>query len=450
MNEQQDSNCLTAPDPARDVITSASLGTGPRPIMRIAFASMIGATLEWYDFILYNAMAALIFNALFFPSFDPLTGTVLAFSTYAVGYVSRPVGGIVFGWAGNRFGRKVVLLVTLFVMGFSSLAMGLLPTYESVGVAAPLLLVVLRFLQGMALGGDWAAAVLLAAENGEQKKRGLNASFAQIGPAAGTLLATGTLWVVTSMTSPSGFQEYGWRIPFALSALLVLAGLWVRRTIDDAPVATSGNLKRVRAPIRAVFRHHRRSLLVAGGMRVGTDVLYALLATFSLTYVSQILRLPKSLALSGVLAGAVAQLFLVPMFGALSDRVGQKSIYAAGAIAGIVLAAYIFGLLDTRSPTLIVLALILGLSAHAAMYGVQSALVTGQFDESVRFAGSSLAYSFAGVVGGGFAPLVITTLYTHFASTVVISVYVIATLLLTLLCLRFARGGVPIAHLDAE
>ncbi|WP_321969259.1 MFS transporter [Paraburkholderia tropica] len=439
MNETHNSSDLTVSDAVRGGIEPASASTCAPSMMRIAFASMIGATLEWYDFILYNAMAALVFNALFFPSFDPLIGTVLAFSTYAVGYVSRPVGGVVFGWAGNRFGRKAVLLVTLFVMGLSSLAIGILPTYESVGIAAPLMLVILRFLQGMALGGDWAAAVLLAAENGDQKKRGLNASFAQVGPAAGTLLATGTLWIVTANTSHSGFQEYGWRIPFTLSALLVIAGLWVRRTIVETPVASAGASKRVRSPIRAVFRHHKRSLLVAGGMRIGTDVLYALLATFSLTYVSQILHLPKSLALSGVLAGAVAQLFLVPMFGTLSDKIGQRVIYAVGALAGIVSAACMFWLLDTRNPTLIVVALIFGLSAHAAMYGVQSALVTRQFDEGVRFAGSSLAYTFAGVVGGGFAPLIITALYSHFSSTASISAYVIASLILTLACLRLAR-----------
>lgn len=247
-------------------------------MMKVAAASMAGATLEWHDFTLYNAMAALVFNHLFFPLFDPIVGTILAFSTYAVGYLSRPVGGIVFGWAGDEYGRKKVLLITLLMMGLSSLAIGLLPTYEDIRIAAPLFLVALRFFQGMALGGDWAAAVLLSSEHGNQRKRGLNGSFAQIGPAAGTLLATGTLWVTTTAIPSQEFGSWGWRIPFVLSVVLVGAGVWVRRAISETPDFERLQAKQQRAstPIRDIFRLHLRSLIVAGGVRIGSDVLYSL------------------------------------------------------------------------------------------------------------------------------------------------------------------------------
>lgn len=413
---------------------------------KVALASMAGATLEWYDFTLYNAMAALAFNALFFPSFDPIVGTILAFSTYAIGYISRPIGGIVFGWAGDEFGRKAVLLITLLMMGISSLAIGLLPTYDAIGVGAPILLVVLRFVQGMALGGDWAAAVLLSSEHGSEKRRGFNGSFAQIGPAAGTLLATGTLWVTTTAITAHNFAQWGWRIPFLLSIVLVGAGIWVRRAIKETPHFKRLEQKQARSPtpIRDVFEYHLRSLLVAGGIRIGTDVLYALIATFSLTYVSQVLKLPRPVALAGVLGGAAAQLILVPAFGALSDKVGRKPVYAFGIAAGVIASIFAFTLFNTRQPTLIIVAVIFGLTAHAAMYGVQAALVTEQFDDRVRFAGSSLAYTFAGVIGGGFAPLIITTLYKRYNATLPISLYVIAALIVTgaaLLCTRKPSCG---------
>ncbi|MDR5832355.1 MFS transporter [Caballeronia sp. LP006] len=410
-------------------------------MVKVAIASMAGATLEWYDFTLYNAMAALVFNRLFFPQFDPLVGTILAFSTYAVGYISRPIGGVVFGWAGNKYGRKAVLLVTLLMMGVSSLVIGLLPTYDTIGVAAPLLLVALRFFQGMALGGDWAAAVLLSSESGSASKRGFNASFAQTGPAAGTLLATATLWLVTTILTSEEFAIWGWRIPFVLSVLLVFVGMWIRRAVAE-PASTTGSLKKTRrssSPIREVFRLHLRSLLVAGGVRIGSDVLYAVVATFSLTYVSQVLKLPRSIALAGVLSGATAQLFLIPAFGALSDRFGRRPLYFAGIAAGVLASFAVFTLFNTRDASLIAIAVVLGMTAHAAMYGVQAALVTEQFDARVRFAGSSLAYTFAGVLGGGFAPLVISTLYARFNSTLFISLYVMGALAVSAIALMFAR-----------
>lgn len=416
--------------------------TCPTPMGKVVMASMAGATLEWYDFTLYNALAALVFNRLFFPTVDPLVGTILAFSTYAVGYISRPIGGIIFGWAGDRFGRKTVLLVTLFMMGISSLLIGLIPTYAAAGAAAPFLLVLLRFVQGMALGGDWAAAVLLSTEHGSQQRKGLNGSFAQIGPAAGTLLATGALWMVTTTVSPADFASWGWRVPFLFSVVLVAAGLWVRRSIAETPQFRSLKQKHevAQSPIREVFQSHLGSLFVAGGVRIGTDVLYALMATFSLTYVSQVLKLPRPVALAGVLSGAAAQLVLVPAFGSLSDRLGRKLVYAVGIVTGVIAAFAVFALFDSRQPVWIVIAVIFGFAAHAAMYGVQASLVTEQFDSKVRFAGSSLAYTFAGVIGGGFAPLIIATLYKRYTSPLPISLYVAGALAVSALALACSRS----------
>lgn len=421
--------------------TGATLEQRPQSMRRVALASMAGATLEWYDFTLYNAMAALVFNKLFFPSYDPLVGTILAFSTYAVGYVSRPLGGVLFGRIGDRHGRRIVLMTTLILMGGSSLLIGLLPAYESIGVAAPLVLVVLRFVQGAALGGDWAAAVLLSTEHGSSQRRGLHASWAQLGPSAGTLLATGALGMSTRVLSDDGFISWGWRVPFLASLVLVAIGFWIRCNVAETPTfqTLEQTKQQVKAPVREVFRHHWRSLLIAGGVRIGTDVVYALIATFSLTYVVQVLKLPREVALVGVLTGAALQLILIPLFGALSDRIGRRPVYAIGVVGALVWSFAIFSLMDMRESTAIAVAIVVGFGLHAAMYGPQASFVTEQFDAGVRFSGSSIAYTFAGVLGGGFAPLIILSLFQGTGGTTAISIYVCCALGLTALALAFAR-----------
>src|SRR5437660_3657319 len=266
---------------------------------RLAAASAVGTTLEWYDFTVYNTLAALIFNRLFFPSFDPLTGTILSFSTYAVGYISRPIGGVVFGHLGDKLGRRFVLFVTLTIMGLTTGLMGLLPTYPSGGILSPILLVALRFVQGVALGGEWAGAVLISVEHGDQGKRGRNASFTQLGPALGTLLATGCIALITNLLSADEFLAWGWRIPLLSSLVLVGFGVWIRLGVDETPMfkqlEESG--AKAKTPIGDVLRFFWRRLLIAGGVRVGTDVHYALVAVFSLTYVTTVLNVPRTLAL---------------------------------------------------------------------------------------------------------------------------------------------------------
>ncbi|KKB03230.1 MFS transporter [Pantoea anthophila] len=408
---------------------------------RLAAASSIGTALEWYDFTVYNIMAALVFNHIFFPSFDPLVGTILAFSTYAVGYISRPLGGFVFGHLGDVAGRKAVLIITLVIMGVTTALMGLLPGYAVWGIWSPVLLVALRFVQGIALGGEWAGAVLLSMEHGDANKRGRNASFAQVGPSCGTLIGTGFITLVTVMMSADQFQAWGWRIPFLLSLVLVIFGLWLRRGVEETPtfVAMQEQEKTTHTPLKEVFVNYPKQLLIAGGSRIGSDVLYALVVVFTLTYVTTVLQLPRPLALMATMLGAIVNAITVPMFGALSDRWGRRPVYITGALLAIVWSFLFFVLLDSAHPVLIVLAVIGGLLIHAMMYGPQAAFVTEQFPGHVRYAGSSLAYTLAGIVGGGFAPLIITTLFKEMGNTLWVSLYVSLALAITLFALWKAR-----------
>ncbi|QGZ59348.1 MFS transporter [Paraburkholderia acidiphila] len=427
--------------PMNSLAQASTIGRTRAGRGRLASASMIGTSLEWYDFTVYNTLAALVFNHLFFPSVDPLAGTLLAFSTYAVGYVSRPLGGFIFGNLGDRMGRRAVLMLTLVLMGITTALMGVLPTYATAGILSPMLLVALRFVQGIALGGEWAGAVLLAVEHGDQKKRGLNASWAQVGPSFGTLLGTGFIAVITISVSADAFLSWGWRVPFLASLLLVLFGIWVRSSVGETPQFEKLNEAHATAevPVLEVFSQHWRRLIVAGGARIGSDVLYALLVVFTLTYVTTVLNLSRSLALTAVLAGTACNALAVPFFGALSDRFGRRPVYLGGVIAAIVWAFGFFMLMNTSQPALIVLAVMVGLVIHAVMYGPQAAFVTEQFPTRVRYAGASLAYTLAGILGGGFAPLIIVALFRSWHSTTAVSLYVSGALIVTGIALIAAR-----------
>ena len=408
---------------------------------RLATASIVGTTLEYYDFAVYNMLAALVFNKLFFPSFDPLSGTLLAFSTFAVGYLSRPVGGVIFGHLGDRYGRRFVLVATLLLMGVTTALMGLLPTYASAGIASPIMLVVLRFIQGAALGGEWAGAVLLSVEHGDPQRRGRNASWAQMGPSLGTLLATGSIALITLMLSPDEFIAWGWRVPFFASVVLVGFGLWIRVGVDETPLFKQIEQQRskAQAPISEVVRGHWRSLLVGGAVRIGPDVLYSLAVAFSLSYLTTVLGVSRTLALTALSVGGVVNAVTIPLFGSLSDRLGRRVVYGAGAVLGLVWMFAFFPLLETRQPALIVLAIVGALTVHAMMYGPQAAFIAEQFPTRVRYAGASLAYTLAGIVGGGIAPMVSTALLQIFGTPLAVSSYAALALLITCVVLLIVR-----------
>jgi MFS family permease len=358
-----------------------------------------------------------------------------------VGFIARPVGGVVAGHLGDRAGRREVLVATLLIMGVATCAIGLLPTYDTIGIAAPILLVSLRFVQGLGLGGEWGGAVLMVSEHGDQQKRGLYASWPQVGVPAGNLLAAGVLALLAAVLSDDAFTSWGWRIPFLLSAVIVFVGLFIRLRIEESPMfqEVQETATRARSPIVDVVKLYPRQLAIAFGARLGTDVAFYVFALFIITYVTEQLGLSKSTALNAVLIGSAFQLFLIPAFGALSDRVGRRPVYAAGALGALAWAFAFFPLLDTEQWGLIVLAAVGGLAFHALMYGPQAAFLSELFGTRVRYSGVSLGYQLAGVAGGALAPIISTALLAAYDSSLAVSLYVAAALLCTLVALALAR-----------
>ncbi|MFE9424685.1 MFS transporter [Kitasatospora sp. NPDC006697] len=425
--------------------TSRPASSSPSGLVRVVGASLIGTTIEWYDYFLYGSSAALVFGHVFFPKSDPLTGTLLSFLTYAIGFAARPIGALVFGHYGDRLGRKRLLVVSLLMMGGATALIGCVPDYNSIGVAAPVLLTTLRLVQGFALGGEWGGAVLLVSEHGDARRRGFWASWPQGGAPAGNLLAVGVLDLMTSLQSDKEFLAWGWRIPFLLSAVLVAVGLWIRLSVDESPLfkqALARAEQRERAeqpPMVAVLRHHWRDILVAMGARMAENISYYVITTFVLAYCVEHLKLPKDTALNAVLIASAIQFALIPLFGALSDRVGRKPVYLAGAVGTGAWAWAFFGLLDTRSFPAVLLAVTVGLVFHSAMYAPQAAFFSELFATRVRYSGASIGAQFASVAAGAPAPLIATALLKDYGSATPISLYVSLAAVLTVLALLAAR-----------
>ena len=413
----------------------------PGEFRKVVAASLVGTSLEWYDFFLYGTAASLIFGKLFFPSFDPLVGTLLAFATYSVGFVARPLGGVFFGNYGDRAGRRKALIATLVLMGGATFLIGCLPTYDDVGVLAPILLVVLRFVQGLGLGGEWGGAVLMVAEHGDERKRGLHASWPQLGVPAGNLLSAGVLALLAAVLSESAFQSWGWRIAFLLSAVLIFVGLWVRLAISESPLfkEVEKSKTKAKAPVVDVFKVYPKELTIAVCARLGTDVAFYTFALFILTYVTEELGLSESVGLNAVLIGSAFQLAFIPAFGAASDRFGRRPVYLLGAVGAVVWMFVFFPLLDTESSALIVLAAAVGLFFHAMMYGPQAAFLTELFGTRVRYSGASLGYQLAGVLGGALAPIISVALLEATGSSLSVTLYVVFALAITIGAVAISR-----------
>ena len=420
------------------------------PIVKVVFASLIGTAVEWYDFFLYGSAAALVFGTLFFPKSDPVTGTLLAFGTYALGFAARPLGGIVFGHYGDRVGRKKMLVVSLMVMGLATVAIGLLPTYASIGIAAPVLLLACRLAQGFAVGGEWGGAVLMAAEHGDDARRGFWSSWPQAGVALGNLLATGVLWILAAVQPDAAFNAWGWRIPFLLSAVLVLIGLWVRLTIEESPVfrESQAGLAAKRAetphqPLLEVIRKYPREVLLAMGMRLAENISYYLFTVISITFLTTYAGSAddRGLILSALVIGSVVHFVVIPAIGALSDRVGREPLYLIGAVGVAVWSFMFFDLIGSRSESKIILAVVVGLVLHALMYSPQAAFFAELFGTSVRYTGASVGYQLASIFAGALAPIIALKLLgtVDESNTTAVAIYMTVASVITIIAVLAAR-----------
>jgi metabolite-proton symporter len=399
-------------------MSSAALHLPRRPLAEAVVASTIGTTIEWYDFFVYGLMAALVFPALFFPEADPFTGQILAFGTYAFGFVARPLGGVVFGAMGDRLGRKAALVSTLLLMGISTLLVGFLPVYHDIGVAAPLLLVVLRFAQGLGVGGEWGGAVIMAVEHEHTGRRGFYGSWPQMGVPLGLISSTVVVQLCRWSFGPEAFLAWGWRVPFFLSGLLIAVGLLIRLRVLETPLFAALQQRQAtsQTPVRETLRRHWREVLLAAGVRLADNACFYLFTAWVPAYARDQLGIEPGMILAAVMLAGVVELFTIPLFGLLSDHWSRRKTCMAGCLFLMLLAWPFFLLLDTRQPGAIYLAILLALPlGHALLYSVQAALIPELFGTRVRCTGASLGYQLSAPLGGGLAPLIAAGLLKTFA-----------------------------------
>ncbi|MFC7387868.1 MFS transporter [Sphaerisporangium rhizosphaerae] len=382
---------------------------------KAAFAGVVGTAIEWYDFFLYGTAAAVVFPQVFFPQSSEYAGTLSSFATYAVGFAARPVGAAIFGHWGDRIGRKATLIVTLALMGVSSALIGVLPGTASIGVAAPVLLVVLRVLQGIAVGGEWSGSVLLSMEWGDQRRRGLMASWPQTGVPIGLILGTGMMSLLAT-TAGDAFVEWGWRVPFLASVLLVAVGLWVRLRVMETPLFAQVIERRqvARLPIAEVLTRHPKEVVLSALARASEQLPFYIFTTFALTYVVKEVGLSSGFALAAVTCAAALELAAIPAFGHLSDRVGRRKVYATGAVVLAVVAFPYFMALNTAIPVVVFLTIMIVQIQHSMEYGPQAAMIAESFPTGLRYGGAGLGYQLSSLIAGGPAPLVATWLLHDF------------------------------------
>ncbi len=431
------------------VASTASIPALQRSKMNsVVFASCFGTIIEWYDFLIYATAAALVFNQAFFPTFDPLAGTLAALGSYAVGFLARPLGGALFGHFGDRLGRKSMLVVTLFVMGLSTFLIGLLPTYASIGVFAPILLIALRIVQGIGLGGEWGGASLTVLEHAPADKRGLYASFVQIGFPVGLVLASLAFALATKLPS-ADFAAWGWRLPFLASSVLLLVGIFARSRVPETPIferiQATGNLSK--NPVLEMIRNDTKSFLIAVGLKLSEVSWVYMLTVFVVLYATTKLNLPKQLMLDAVLYAALLELISLPLFGWLSDRIGRRPMYILGALFTILFAFPLFWMLESKSVALIITAVMIAMNfGHGMMFGPESAYFPELFGARVRYSGASFGFQVSAALGGGFAPIIATAMVGYFGGTTGVSIMMIMLALITLAAALAAREtkGVPL------
>ncbi|MDN7246189.1 MFS transporter [Planococcus shenhongbingii] len=402
---------------------------------RILTASLVGSSIEWFDYFLYGTMAALVFNQLFFVNEDPTVGLMLAYASFALSFFIRPFGGIIFSHIGDRIGRKKTLVITLSLMGLATFGMGLLPTYQAIGIWAPILLITLRLVQGLGIGGEWGGALLLATEYAPPEKRGLFGSIPQMGVTIGMVMGTLALWVMTLL--PDGaFMTWGWRVPFILSAFLVIFGLWIRKGIDETPefkkVQASGEIPKL--PIVDTLKYHWREVLIAIGAKVVETAPFYIFGTFVVSYATTTLGFSQTATLGSVMIATVITTILIPIMGSLSDKVGRKKMYIAGTVAMGLFAFPYFWMLQQGSVLLLVVATIIGLGIiWAPITAVLGTMFSEIFEAKVRYTGVTLGYQIGAALAGGTAPLVATALLARFDNSYVpVAIYIIITALISL------------------
>jgi metabolite-proton symporter len=428
-------------------MTSSNAGdaaASPGTIRKVLLAACAASSIEWYDFFIYLTAAALVFPALFFPAdIDPVAGVLASFSTAAVGFFARPVGGVLFGHFGDRLGRKKTLVIALLLMGIATTLVGLLPTYSTIGIWAAVALFVLRICQGLAVGGQWGGAMLLATEYAPPDRRGFYGSFAQVGVPIGLVLGNAFFLILTAVMSPEAFEAWGWRIPFLASIVLIGLAMYIQLKLEDTPAfrrlqerqqeaqEEEGDEARQRSPVLEVIRQHPKQILLAAGAFFVVNGAFYVMITGMLDYGTRDLGLSRSAMLTAVLISSVAQILMLPAWSILSDRVGRRPVYLAGAVLLGLWAFPLFWLVDTRNIVLITVALLLGQLFLSMMYGPQAALFSEMFSRQVRYSGASIGYQLAAVFAGGLAPIIMVWLLDTTGTSFSVSLYMFAMAALT-------------------